>query len=75
MTVPFVAQLRARPGVLRLGSDGQERITVRVQMPEVWDTVRIETPPTESVGAVKASAISALYSQGEPSDAFCSTTA
>jgi hypothetical protein len=70
VSAPFVAQLRARPGVVRLGADGQRRITLRVQMPEVWDAVRIETPPTEPVGAVKAGALAALYPEHEPLHAF-----
>ena len=70
MTTPFVAQLRSRPGVIRLGSDGQPYITIRVQLAEAWDTVRVETPPTESVGAVKAQTLQALRPNGEPVDAF-----
>ena len=70
MSAPFVAQLRARPGVIRLGAADSKRITLRVQMPEVWDAVRIETPPTESVGAVKAEALAALYPEHEPTHAF-----
>lgn len=70
MTAPFVAQLRSRPGILRLGSDGQARITLRVQLAEAWDTVRVETPPTESVAAVKAQALAALRPSDEPMDAF-----
>ena len=63
MTTPFVAQLRSRPGVIRLGADGQPRITIRVQLAEAWDTVRVETSPTEPVGAVKAEALTALRKQ------------
>jgi uncharacterized protein DUF2604 len=70
VTAPFVAQLRARPGVIRLGSDGQPSITIRVQLAEAWDTVRVETPPTESVAAVKTQALAALVPDGEPVDAF-----
>ena len=70
MTTPFVAQLRARPGVLRLGSDGQARITLRVQLAEAWDMVRVETPATEPVAAVKAKALAALQPGDEPADAF-----
>ena len=70
MTVPFVAQLRARPGVVRLGADGQPRITVRVQLLEAWDAVRMETPPGERVGAVKIEALAALQPNGDPPDAF-----
>ncbi len=70
MTAPFVAQLRSRPGVIRLGSDGQPRITIRVQLAEAWDTVRVETPPTEPVGAVKVEALAALRPNDAPPDAF-----
>lgn len=58
---PFVTTLRSRPGVIRLGAPTDEVITVRVEMPEVWDVVRIETPPGEPVESVKVSALAALY--------------
>jgi hypothetical protein len=70
VTAPFVAQLRARPGVLRVGADGQPRITLRVQMPEVWDVVRIETPASEPVATIKAQALAALFPEGGSPDAF-----
>ena len=70
MTVPFVAQIRSRPGVVRLGADGQPRITLRVQLAEAWDTVRVETPPSEPVAAVKAEALAALRPNTDPPDAF-----
>ncbi len=69
MTAPFVTQLRARPGVVRLGDNG-ERITVRVQSPEVWDLVRVEAPPSEPVLSVKAAALNALMPDGDPAHAF-----
>lgn len=58
---PFVTTLRSRPGVIRLGAPDVEAITLRVEMPEVWDVVRIETPPDESVANVKASALAELF--------------
>ena len=70
MSASFVSQLRSRPGVIRLGSDGQPRVTIRVQLAEAWDTVRVETPPTESVAAVKAEALGALRPNDAPVDAF-----
>ncbi len=70
MTAPFVAQIRSRPGIVRLGPDGQPRITLRVQLAEAWDTVRVETPPTESVGAVMAEALAALQPNDDGPDAF-----
>lgn len=70
MSAPFVAQLRSRPGILRLGNDGERRITVRVEMPEVWDTVRVEAPPSEPVAALKARALEVLYPQVDPPREF-----
>ena len=70
MTAPFVAQLRSRPGVIRLGAEGQPHITLRVQLAEAWDTVRVETPANESVAAVKAAALRALRPNDDPADAF-----
>jgi hypothetical protein len=70
VSTPFVNQLRARPGVVRLGDNGERRITVRVQSPEVWDLVRIEAPPSEPVLSVKAAALNALMPDAGPADAF-----
>ena len=67
---PFVAQLRSRPGIVRLGTDGQPRITLRVQLAEAWDTVRIETPPNEPVAAVKGAALAAFRPNEDQSEAF-----
>ena len=69
MTAPFVAQLRARPGVIRLGAEGQARITVRAQLAEAWDTVRVETPPTEPVASLKSEVLAVLRPDEAP-DAF-----
>jgi hypothetical protein len=68
---PFTSQLRARPDALRLGAeDAAVRWTVRVQVPEVWDVVKISVPPDEPVGSVKARALEALYPDAGGPDAF-----
>ena len=77
---PFVTTLRARPGEIRIdgGSAGNgagggaapDVITVRVQMPEVWDVVRVVAPPTEPVLAVKVRALEALYPEGDVHEQF-----
>jgi hypothetical protein len=59
--VPVVASLRVRPDVITLGSDGEPRISIRVELPEVWDVVRVDAPLTESVLTVKTRALTALY--------------
>ncbi len=73
MTItPFVASLRSRPDAIRLcasaASSTASCITLRVEMPEVWDTVRVEIPPAEPVLALKIRALDALYRSGSPSD-------
>jgi hypothetical protein len=60
MTTPFVAQLRTRPGPIRLGRADAPAITLRVQGAETWDAVRIEAPPGERVLEVKRAALAAL---------------
>ena len=68
---PFTAQLRARPQTIVLGADDAPvRWTVRVQSAEVWDTVRISTPPTEPIGAIKARALEELDPGGGAAGAF-----
>ena len=70
MSEPFVAQLRARGTALELSAGAGTSITVRVEMPEVWDTVKAHVSPSTSVHALKASALAALYPVDEPADAF-----
>jgi hypothetical protein len=70
VTAPFVSQLRARRGAIRLGADGQPRVSLRVQMPEVWDAVVVEAPSSEPVLSVKTNALAALLPDGDSADAF-----
>ena len=56
-----MAQLRSRPGAVRLGAPGEATISVRVQMPEVWDLVLFEAPPSTPVHELKERALRELY--------------
>ena len=61
MSQPFVAQLRARGDTIDLvRTPGAPRITVRVEMPEVWDTVKIDVSPSEIVSVVVSAALEQL---------------
>jgi hypothetical protein len=60
---PFVAALRARPGVLRLGKGG-ETMTVRVEIPEQWDVVVVEASPEITVAEIKRAAVEAILGAG-----------
>ena len=70
MTTPFVAQLRSRGDALDLAPAGGSSITVRVEMPEVWDTVKAVVSPTQSVSDLKHAALSELFPVGRPSSDF-----
>ena len=67
-TTPFVAQIRARPEVIRLGAPDEPVITVRVQVPEVWDTVRIDAPSDTPVLVLKERALEALRPGADQGD-------
>ena len=65
---PFVTELRTREGAIRVGS-GAPSLTLRVQAPEVWDVVVVETSPSTPVSDVKRAAVSALLGAGvDPDD-------
>lgn len=68
---PFVNNFRARPTELRLGAaDAADRWTVRVQVAEVWDAVRVSAPASEPVLAVKVAALEVLYPEAAYHDDF-----
>lgn len=58
---PFTASLRTKGAdAIRLGAPDAKAITVRVEVPEIWDLVVIHAPPTESVLSVKLAALGSL---------------
>jgi hypothetical protein len=65
MSAQFVTTLRTRRGTIRLAPDGAAAVTIRVEMPEVWDVVRIVVPPTEPVLSVKVAALEALFPEAD----------
>ncbi|HEY4303961.1 MAG TPA: hypothetical protein VGM82_05820 [Gemmatimonadaceae bacterium] len=70
MNAPFVTNLRARKGTLRLAPEGEKTITVRVEMPDVWDVVRVEVLPGDQVLELKKYALDALYPEYNVMDDF-----
>ena len=65
MTDPFVARLRTRGNIIELASPGDAAITIRVEMPEVWDVVRVHASPDERALTVKHRALEALLPGSE----------
>jgi hypothetical protein len=64
MTAPFVTNLRTNGELIRLGSGDDPVIHIRVQVAELWDSVRVDAPLSEPVISVKRSALDALYTLG-----------
>jgi hypothetical protein len=67
---PFVTQLRTGPDTIRMGAEGDPTITIRVEMPAVWDAVRIAAPAGETVEALKKRALAALFPQAQYHEDF-----
>jgi hypothetical protein len=70
---PFVANLRARDETVRMAPQGASAITVRAQLSEAWDTIRIEVAPTDLVENVKLRALEVLDPSAENPDAYVVT--
>jgi hypothetical protein len=56
--------------VIQLGDTAAEVLHLRVQAAELWDTVRVDAPPSESVLAVKLAALSAFYGKNADAGEF-----
>ena len=65
MSAQFVNTLRTRRATIRLAPGGAAAVTIRVEMPEVWDVIRMVVSPTEPVLAVKVAALEALFPEAE----------
>ena len=70
MTAPFVTNLRTNGELIRLGSGDEPTFHLRVQVAELWDSVRLDAPPSESVISAKRAALGALYPVGIDPDEY-----
>lgn len=61
-----VSSLRSRPGILALEGEGPGTFIVRVQMPELWDTVAVRCGESTSVLAMKKAALEAFEEHAHP---------
>jgi hypothetical protein len=68
MSERFVNTLRARGEALQLAPAGTEAITVRVEMPETWDTIKASVALDQPVSVLKSAALSELYPHGTTVD-------
>jgi hypothetical protein len=69
VSATFASSLRVRGGDIQLAAPDAPSIRVRVEMPEVWDVVRVVASPTERVLTVKTAALEALFPSADlPAD-------
>ncbi|HYW49859.1 MAG TPA: hypothetical protein VE861_04585 [Gemmatimonadaceae bacterium] len=57
---PFVTQLRTPADAISLASPGAATITIRVQMLEAWDALKVIVEPMTPVATVKSRALAVL---------------
>lgn len=67
---PFVTALRSRPGIVRVGGDGGPRLTVRVELPELWETIAVDAPAAWSARDLKRESITQFGLGGVPPEEF-----
>ena len=67
---PFVSQLRARGEPLVMATPGGPSITVRVEMPETWDTLKAVVSPDEPIVGLKVRALELLNPMSEFHDEY-----
>lgn len=65
-----VSALRARPGILTLAGAATDTFVVRVQMPEVWDTVAVRCAAETGMMALKRAALEAFGQHGQPAEEY-----
>lgn len=66
-----VSTLRARQGVLALGSSSSaDAITIRVTMPELWDTLAVRCDADTPVLAVKRAALQEFGQDHQPAEDY-----
>lgn len=70
MSAPFVAQLRTGGKALRLGAPGEPVITLRVQIADTWDTIRVDAPDSMPVSVVKQQVLATLMPDTPHSEEF-----
>lgn len=68
---PFVTQLRTRGAPVRLAPEGAaDAITIRVEVPEIWDVQAFVVRPGEPVVSLKQQALAHLYPQAASHEDF-----
>jgi hypothetical protein len=70
MAAPFVTTLRNNGEVLVLAAGDETVLHIRVQVSELWDSVRVDAAGSEPIISVKRAALGALYPDGSDPDNY-----
>ena len=57
---PFVVNIRSRHDIVLVGSPDGRALNLRVEMPEIWDVVRLAASPSVPVRDLKKAALAQL---------------
>ena len=63
MSVPFVTTLRTAGDPIKVG-DSENPLHIRVQVADLWDSVRVDAGGDQPVSAVKRAALVEFYPDG-----------
>ena len=66
MSESFVNTLRSRGTTLDVAAPGTESVTVRVEVPELWDTVKARVSLGEPISVLKSAVLSELVPNALP---------
>lgn len=70
MSTSVVAQLRANRAPIMLAQPGAGSITIRVQVAEMWDAVRVVAHPDTGVAEMKQRVVAGFFPGHEFADDF-----
>ncbi|HXG71226.1 MAG TPA: ubiquitin-like domain-containing protein [Gemmatimonadaceae bacterium] len=70
MSTRFVRSLRTRGDAMKLGTGSAEVLSLRVQVLEAWDAIRVDADPSQTVGDLKRLALSELRSGTHDADDY-----
>jgi hypothetical protein len=59
MSVPFVQSVRARPEALQVSGEGRT-LSLRVEIPELWDVVKVQAAESATILDVKRAVLAEL---------------
>ena len=70
MSAALVGELRSRRAPIALAQEGAGSITMRVQVAEMWDAVRVVARPDAIVGEVKQKVVAEFFPGHQFTDDF-----